>query len=373
MSDQPILVLTVGGSYQPVLKSLQQTPAARVYFLCSVDQDRAKGSYHQVNGQGNVLKSRPDLSGPDLPCLATLAHLEPDRYEVHTIEHFDDLSHCYLAAAEAIEQARRSRPDARIVVDYTGGTKSMSAGLAAAALDDGRCKIRLVAGMRANLEKVADGTEYARPVPVLDLQSRRRLRFVAEFLKRFDYASAARLLEETLSRGAGEGMESRLREACNLCRAFDAWDRFDHRQAAQLLAPIGRGVADAHRAFLTVMLSERATGFELLEDLLRNAERRAAQGRYDDAVGRLYRAIELCAQQWLHLKYSLDTSDLALERVPEEFREETGLKSALVHSPVKIGLRQAWQLICAFPDDPLGRAFAAIENRVMDFLSLRNN
>jgi hypothetical protein len=31
-------------------------------------------------------------------------------------------------------------------------------------------------------------------------------------------------------------------------------------------------------------------GYEIVEDLLLNAERRAMQDRYDDAVGRLYRA-----------------------------------------------------------------------------------
>ena len=34
----------------------------------------------------------------------------------------------------------------------------------------------------------------------------------------------------------------------------------------------------------------------MVEDLLLNAERRAIQGRYEDAIGRIYRAIELIAQ-----------------------------------------------------------------------------
>ncbi|MDB9309098.1 hypothetical protein PN471_10700 [Aphanizomenon sp. CS-733/32] len=37
-------------------------------------------------------------------------------------------------------------------------------------------------------------------------------------------------------------------------------------------------------------------GYEIVQDLILNAERRATQQRYDDAVGRLYRALELLAQ-----------------------------------------------------------------------------
>ena len=373
MNSNMTLILTVGGSYQPLLKSIQSAPGAHIHFLCSEDRDRVKGSYQQVVGSGNVLKSSPEKTGPDLPNLATLAGLPARQFQVHRIEHFDDLNECYLAALAAIEDARTHSPDARIVVDYTGGTKSMSAGLAAAALDDGRCEIRLVSGMRANLEKVADQTEFVRPVRVLDVQARRRLAYARVYLERFDYASAARVLEDALARYTSEEMEHRVATACSLCRAFDAWDRFDHAAARQMLAPIPRELVARYTGFLTLLLENRGHGFELVEDLLRNAERRAAQERYDDAVGRLYRAAELTAQQWLKLRHEIDTSDLPVERLPDRFRAELSDRGKLDRSgPVEIGLRDAWRLIACFPNDPLGDGYSKIEKPLLDFLTVRN-
>jgi hypothetical protein len=46
-------------------------------------------------------------------------------------------------------------------------------------------------------------------------------------------------------------------------------------------------------------------GYEIVEDLLLNAERRAMQDRYDDAVGRLYRALELLVQIRLLQTYDI--------------------------------------------------------------------
>lgn len=372
MSAKTILILTVGGSHQPILKSIEAAPTAHIHFLCSQDQGRAKGSYLQVIGEGKILKSRPDLPGPDLPNIATLAKLEPERFHVHQIAHFDNLSDCYLDALRIIEQSRGGDPEARVVVDYTGGTKSMSAGLAAAALDDGRCEIRLVSGMRANLDRVSDRSEFVRPVGVLDLQARRGLAHASVFLERYDYASAARVLEDTLARYTSQEMEQRVATACSLCRAFDAWDRFDHRAARQLFDPIGRGVVDEYKAFLCAVSEKKGHGFELVEDLLRNVERRAAQGRYDDAVGRLYRAVELAAQQWLKLRHEIDTGNVALERVPESARGDWIDERGKPGEPLKMGLRNAWTLIRAFPDDPLGAAFSTIEKSFLDFLAVRN-
>ena len=53
-----------------------------------------------------------------------------------------------------------------------------------------------------------------------------------------------------------------------------------------------------------------------LFDLWRNAERRAAQGRYDDAVARVYRLLEWSAQWLLRSRCGIDTGDVSPERVP---------------------------------------------------------
>ena len=365
-----ILILTVGGAHQPILRSIELNRPDFVHFLCSADGGRNKGSYWQVIGEGKVIKSQYALEQPDLPNIAELAGLPPDRFEVHRIEHFDDLNDCYLKAAQVIEKVHVENPSAMVLADYTGGTKSMTAGLAAAALDDGQCEIRLVAGLRQNLERVTNQTEFVRPIQVWDVQANRRMHAASELIQRFDYASAVRILEDVAARFASDATIEQLQRWLALCRAFDAWDRFNHGTAHQLLQSY-RGVVDTHKTFLALVMGGRGHGFELIEDLLLNADRRAAQGRYDDAVGRLYRSVELTAQIWLEKRYGLATGGMDVAAVPnsmkprlEERRDEKG--------KVRIGLLLAWDVIAAFADDPLGVCFTEYRTKLLSFLEVRN-
>lgn len=70
---------------------------------------------------------------------------------------------------------------------------------------------------------------------------------------------------------------------------------------------------------MTKKIEDKYSGF-LLADLLVNAERRATEGKYDDAVARLYRAVELIAQLLLS-KRGIDTSNVEVERLPQNLKE----------------------------------------------------
>jgi hypothetical protein len=71
------------------------------------------------------------------------------------------------------------------------------------------------------------------------------------------------------------------------------------------------------------------TGYELVQDLLLNAERRGCRGWYDDAVARLYRATELLAQTYIRLELQLqgapDWSQRKLQLATGEWFDNTGV------------------------------------------------
>jgi hypothetical protein len=370
------LILTVGGSPQPILASIRQHRPDQVYFLCSGDQGKKKGSHVQVTGQGKVLKSDPALEAPDGPNIVTQAGLQPDRFHVHLIDRFDDLDACYLAAADTIERARRELAGARLLADYTGGTKSMSAGLAAAALDDGRCELALVVGQRADLVKVVNRTEFARRMPVADTQVHRRLLAARDLTARYDYAAAEQVLRGAAAELGGPSNLDRLQRGIALCRAFDEWDRFEHTAARYCLEAYLSEFVSHWRVLKALCGEDRSHGFEWVEDLLLNADRRCAQGRFDDAVGRIYRAVELTAQVWLKERHDLDTGDIDLGRVPEpsrawlERQREEGKNEA--PGKIKIGLSLAWKLIAEHLDDPLGALYSPFSQRLLSFLTVRN-
>ncbi|RMG37399.1 MAG: TIGR02710 family CRISPR-associated protein, partial [Planctomycetota bacterium] len=358
-------------SHQPIVKSIEHNRPEFVVFLCSDDTHRAKGSYLQVIGEGNVLRSSRDVPGPDLPNIVTLAGLTPDRYRVVKIPNVDDLNTCYHEAVRAIQDLRQRFPDARVIVDYTGGTKSMTAGLAAAAIDDGQCEIQVVTGARTNLEKVQDGTEFARQLSIGDIYVRRQLELCRLFLQRFDYAAVVELLEDAARKHVSQRYLQTLEHWRLFALAFDAWDRFDHQSARDLLAAAPRSFP-LHSRFANVLARDTGHGFELVEDLVRNAQRRAAQRRYDDAVGRFYRATELTAQIWLRKRHEIDTADVDLQRVPEAVRDDLATQRRSEGEPVRIGLLRAWDLIAAFPEDPLAPVFTEARPRLLNALEVRN-
>jgi CRISPR-associated protein (TIGR02710 family) len=121
----------------------------------------------------------------------------------------------------------------------------------------------------------------------------------------------------------------------------------------------------------------RATGYEPVLDVVLNAERRASRGRFDDAVARLYRAIELLAQTRLKKRDPpLDSSDLDLEKLPEPIQPKYQRMRELNElrgwgSKVQIGLVSDYVLLQEL-GDPLGRVYAPLADRLRQALENRN-
>lgn len=369
-----ILILTVGGSYQPLLTAIQSIRPSRIIFLCSDDQGAAKGSYIQIEGAGMVLCSQVSPSvptKPDLPNLATLAKLSKDQYEVVRIAQFDSLQECYVKAAELIRREKRCHPDAEIIADYTGGTKSMAAALASAALDEEKCQLSLVNGTRSDLSMVQPGTQFIRPVAVGNLRARRRLAEVSKALERFDYVAALQILEAVAMMPVSENLLNRIRDAIAVCRAFDAWDRFCHAQARELLWPHRDRLVEHFLVLEELSKPQPRDPYLRVEDLLLNAERRVAQQHFDDAVARIYRALEMLAQVRLLANQGINTSDVDINRFPQNLQEELG-KKRRKDGRLTTALLDSWELLHALDDHPLGAWFDRQRQALKSFLKARN-
>jgi CRISPR-associated protein (TIGR02710 family) len=381
-----ILVLTVGGSCAPIVTSVRQHRPERVYFLCSGDDpvSRRKGSHVTVNGTGDVCG--PDPRQPTEPSIVTQTGLGEEQYEIIQVPP-DDLNRSYEESFRLLRRLRQEDPECELIADYTGGTKSMSAALVLAALNAPGVRLGLVTGNRADLVRVTPLTESARRVSGRSALLDRQLALVEMLVGNFDYAGAAGITQTLL---ATEEIPLERRQAVEdqllLCRAFDAWDKFDHETAHQLLTALSGRVRahyvawikflDAIRSNRRIVEEDAASGarrrFDLIEDLLLNAERRATQGRHDDAVARLYRATELVAQLWLLYRRSpLKTGDLDISRLPEGIRAEYEARRTL-DGKIKLGLVEAYRLIRALEPDRVGVVIRNSEGSMQNALESRN-
>lgn len=232
----------------------------------------------------------------------------------------------------------------RVVIDFTGGTKCMSAAIALFG-SEWPCTYAYVGGTqrtKGGTGTVTSGNEQV--ISNVNPWEALGFRAVAEFVSLFDSHAygAAIALAERYKRGMTDGAKKREFVALEqLAQGMDAWDRFDHgtsRKALSRAIESRASLADAlGRARTTRVLTEAKAIHDHLAqlvhppspsrafvvDLLANATRRADERRFDDAVARLYRATEAIAQTALNERHGLaSTAAIPLDRVPEPLRTE---------------------------------------------------
>ena len=382
-----VLIVTVGGTPQPIVTAIRTLQPDRAIFLCSTG---SKGSLSQVTGEGTPCEIRRGTEVvdrlPNIPTQAGLGDKFQRNRDVLPISEPDDLAECYHQAAAAIQSLRKDAANLQIMADYTGGTKTMSVGLAMAGLDH-QVTLYLTTGNRTNTIKVERGelTGQATIAPIIAQRTLEQLLPTA--LSQYDYSAAIGQLKRLLSAIALPPEQKRtLQEMYDCCMGLEAWDRFDHQTALDFLQrQMKRPEIQPLGVFLRQVLSSRSTidetfnspdgskghGYEIVQDLLLNAQRRAHQQRYDDAIGRLYRALELLAQIRLLTGYEIKTGNVDVEKLPSSLQAKYEQKKS--RDKIQLGLRNSYDLLSQFPDDPLGELYQQRSKYLLDALETRNN
>lgn len=369
-----ILILTVGGAHQPITKSIINNKPAFTVFLCSDDIPTQKGSYTQITNRVEVKKDCDTLYLPNIP---TQTNLKEDIWEIRKIKYFDDLDECYRISQGAINEMRQRFSPTEIIIDYTGGTKTMTAGLAAAALDDGNCKIILVSGTRSDLHKVRDKTEYVKPIAFYDTLAIKNLEQTKSLIERFDYSGAVSILETTIRLPLSKEKEQEVQAYLTIYKGFDSWDRFDHALAYHFLNPYRKYLVKylIPLEIIKTEIEKENMSYLLVEDLLSNAERRTIQGRYEDAVGRIYRAIEMIAQIILKTKYKQVTENISVDTLTSlssDFKDRLEKKRNDESKKIPIGLRMSYELLSELDDIVFKPWYTENKNNIIGFLTYRN-
>lgn len=177
-------------------------------------------------------------------------------------------------------------------------------------------------------------------------------------------SAAVQLLEGACRRVDDQRVKSELQTTIQLMKAYVAWDCFAfadaersfkavHRDGNNLLANfqeiegmLDKVDQDRRRMQLLaecVRVGRPAT--DLVEELWLNALRRAAEGRMDDAVARLYRSAEAMAQCCLAELGIRESKRVPLQMVPEPLRSEW--RGRAVDGSLQIGLQDAFRLLHA--------------------------
>lgn len=372
MTTIKAMIISVGGTTEPVIKSIEHhRPEYVCFFASQATNDR-------------TVKVRESLG----EMAAAI------RFETVLADDENDLLECHSRAADAVRrlQVRRYAKE-QVVVDYTGGTKNMSVALALAAIEHG-FSFSYVGGTQRSKDGVGiveTGHEVvSTQLNPWDFMAVKEKRQAALFFNSYQFKACRDVLAD-LAENANirKGV---FRKLSHLADAFYQWDLFRHVAAQELfkksrledlaednerwIARFALGCQALLPTLDEILLSSdrgKKPSLALALDLYANAERRFAEGKVDDAILRLYRLVEMLAQQRLREGYGINVSDVRPEQLPDMLRDEYVKKYKNVgNGLIQVPQTPAYQLLKEL-HDPLGAAFVSDASRFKDVQQARNN
>jgi CRISPR-associated protein (TIGR02710 family) len=309
-----------------------------------------------------------------IPEIKNLYHELPDNEPV-LIKDMNDVNSIYQEITEKIKELKSRKYD--VVIDFTSGTKAMSASAVLAATSEA-VMLSYVSGKRIG-GKVVKGEEqvlsYSPVKGIVDFQEK----ILKELFNTYQYESCLEIIRRIGEMTSDPDVVEKLSRYRQLAEGYSLWDKFEHKKALEMLRTFDNSLVNIEENKRT-MFSMEEGGYKdyrlLICDLMNNAKRRGEEGKYDDAVARLYRITELIAQSVLRTKYEITSSDVDVWQLKsldmmekntvekyEKLRDEKGT--------IKLPLKKDFELLNDLGDE-IGKKFLA-DNRMKDMLAKRNN
>jgi CRISPR-associated protein (TIGR02710 family) len=383
MSDEvKALILTTGGSPEPLIISLSHFQPASAVFIVSQE------SVEQISAIKTALNQKgcPDFKDHKV-----------------MVDNINDATHCYQKSLEAFSYVEKAEIKMEnTLADITGGTKVMSAALLLAAGARG-CRISYTGGKQRNKDgigTVITGSEelfnQMNPWQAMVLEERRK---AAQMFNCFQFEASETLLQAAISKTREPRLKRYLQGLNTITQAYREWDIFRHKTAFdqlkignEQLSGYAELVQDADAAKLVRQVTsnlkflesfiQSTKGFTLISgyytcDLMANARRRASEGKFDDAIARLYRTLEMLEQVQLKTKYGWDSNKVpladakviqALLSLDKDFKKRH-LKSESDYLELSC---EAGYVFLKGLGDELGLRYALQENEMHKLLNARN-
>ena len=296
MSQGNVLVLTVGTGdrealekslLKPLAKSIDEGEWCKVFLLPSrVTEDFA----------AQLAERFPDLS-------VQIEPLPEPKME-------NDADACYGHFDAVLSKLLKDYEAMSVTVDFTRGTKAMSAALVLAAVRRDIPQLRYVWGERDQRGMVVAGTERIGRFATERVTARRRIDVAKRLMRHGNFAAALDLMPDP-SGQSGESLPESLHDETTVLRRqaafYAAWDRLDYAEADQLASKARPedDLSDAVSCWVRRLAraperEDHASMARWLRaiacDLLGNGRRRIRDRHFEDALLRAYRVLELVGQ-----------------------------------------------------------------------------
>ena len=361
-------IATVGGAPAPLAKSLAHWQPAKAVFLPS----------EQTASQiAEVILPQAAEEG---------CALSPGQMDTVLLPDAQDPTSCIQTIAERVQSTVQEwlarGDDFDVVVDWTGGTKTMSAALALVAHRWRNTYFSYVGGTsrtKAGIGTVETGAETV--LQYVNSWESLGYSVIEDALYAYRhgaYGAGAQRLRSVLGQIDKENqtLKSELATLARFLKGVDAWDKCEYKRAKgeyeacqrnfnnlKSVLPDDRARAlQAHIRWAVPYLQTIEKDLDLGKpsrplcmDLLANAQRRKEEGRLVDVVARLYHAIEALGQVQLRTAWNLDASRAPVSDLPPALQDEWRPRQD-ADGYVKLGLQAVYGALEAW-GDPMGTAF----------------
>lgn len=304
-----VLILSVGGTSDPLVKSIDEVQPDQVIFIAS------KETASEI--QSNIIEL---TQGQGLQY----------QHEVITLENAEDLHEAFEAGYKAKAHLNGGED---IYVDYTGGTKSMSVGLALAFFGKDIKEYLYVGGNERQKEGVGTvkpGHErLVQKVDPANLYAFNIAKKVEQFFNNGQYHLAYHILESEVPKHADDQQKvsKELVFLKKLTHALYLWDSMNYHRSFAEISTYQKETKDFDFSLFQVNISEdfkehlkkcsEGNEHHRIGDLIHAIKKRKEHGEYDEAVLRIYRTIEYIGQVKFKKVFDCETSDVQIEKLKD--------------------------------------------------------
>ena len=362
-----ILLITVGGSPEPIIFSINTNKPNYVIYFASKETEE------------DISKIESELS------------FKPKFTRRIIVSDANDFNKAVKKLKKNMEEifSEWGIDKNELYVDFTGGTKAMVGAVVFATIEYAKNYI-YIGGKRNDKGKVISGTEkiYNEKNPYIEYFVK-NLREAENYFSVYNYNAAISMIDNVLEIMKKQKKKDKITylEAFKIIiEGFQQWDLFNHKRAHTLiykgisrLGPvrsindkINSSVEKIEKLLDKLNLIISGDKRELLMDLIANAKRRGdIEGKYDDAVARLYSVLEKIAQYQLKDKYGIDTSDIDESKIPGELKEKMERYYDADTGKIKVGLKTSYEILYALNDE-IGKKFMDKQKELKRILNARN-
>ena len=354
--EMKTLVISVGTGTKPSKQTVDSLAKA---LTQSVDRHRPDKVLFVVTRESEEIT---------LPII--LKNIKNYAYEKIRVDNPDNIQQIYETLHPKIRQIREESDS--MVIDYTSGTKAMTAALAMLATLYEANELSYISGKRVN-GIVQPGTEQVISIRPYFATAEQKIKTAIQFFNKAQYEAATAILTEIQKTIKDPAILNRTAPLLKLGKTYALWDKFQHQKAFKILKKIDMPELAKNKQFLGQLVNRLTRNDEpepyLIADLICNAERRGKeQQKFDDAVARLYRTIELIAQYKLKRQYNINPSKAETSKIPKELLEKWSIPKKT--ETIKLSLERDYELLKAL-GDKLGQKYEE-DKQLKNLLSKRN-